>query len=103
MPLDVYCNHIDATIVGAGVSVDVLKDFVAELLRDVEEGRAGILSPSRPKESLEAFETSSEREPESGGIVKVEAGLLDATELDNCLEDIAAGRPLDAQVFAISC
>jgi hypothetical protein len=60
----IYHNHIDATIVSARVSVDVLEDFVAEFLREVEE-------------------ISSEREFDSGGLVKVEAGLSDATELDS--------------------
>jgi hypothetical protein len=41
------------------------------------------LSLSKPTDSLDAFEISSEGEFDSGGLVKVEAGLSDATELDS--------------------
>jgi hypothetical protein len=77
----IYHNHIDATFISARVSVDVLENFVAEFLWDVEESGRVSLSPSR--DPLEAFGISLEREIDSVGLVKVEGGLFDATKLDS--------------------
>jgi hypothetical protein len=41
------------------------------------------LSLFKPTDSLDALEISSKREFDSGGLVEVEAGLLDAIELGN--------------------
>jgi hypothetical protein len=45
--------------------------------------RVGRVSLSPPRDPLEAFGISLEREIDSVGLVKVEGGLFDATELDS--------------------
>jgi hypothetical protein len=62
--------------------------------------RVGRVSLSPSRDPLEAFGISLEREIDSVGLVKVEGGLFDATELDSWLEDIATKQMLDAWVSA---